>query len=245
MDYLLWHCQVAVENHGGILLSLLLAGLIGSVNHCAGMCGPFVVAQLGARGEDTDGSTLFQRLKGGVLLPYHLGRITTYVLLGIIGASFSQALIGTPVQRSIAVVMLSIAGLLFFANAVPRFKSMFSGFHLAGFGKIFGDFLGHLSRPFFAGQTIAHRYLLGFFLGFLPCGLVIAAVMAVAATGDPVAAAIGMIMFGVGTIPALLLVGVGAKSALKRWPQTMRQITTGIMAINGVGLMVLAGGMAF
>ena len=242
MDYLLWHCQIAVENHGGIMLSLLLAGLIGSANHCAGMCGPFVMAQLGAGNQ---GESTFQRLKGGLLIPYHLGRVTTYVLLGVVGASFSQAIVGTPVQRSIAVAMLGVAGLLFIANALPGFKRMFKQFSFFGFEKNVGVVVGRLSRPLLAGQSTLHRYLLGFFLGFLPCGLVIAAVMAVAATGSPVAATIGMIMFGLGTVPALVLVGFGAQGALNRWPQTMRKVTTGIMAINGAGLMVLAGGMAF
>ncbi|MFN8928129.1 MAG: sulfite exporter TauE/SafE family protein, partial [Rhodospirillales bacterium] len=33
----------------GLPLTLLLAGLVGGATHCAGMCGPFVLAQVGAR----------------------------------------------------------------------------------------------------------------------------------------------------------------------------------------------------
>ncbi|WP_262695699.1 sulfite exporter TauE/SafE family protein [Kordiimonas aquimaris] len=254
MEYLIWQCQVAIESNGGILLSLFLAGLLGSVNHCAGMCGPFVVAQLNEpqrhSGEQSGGSP-FKRLKGAALLPYHLGRLTTYVLLGIAGASLSQYIVGSPVQRGIAFTLLSVAGLLFLCSAVPSIKAMFTPFFTQhgnekgqlNIVRLLGEFIGKVARPFFMKKSAGHQYLLGTLLGFIPCALVIAAVMAVVATGSPLTAAIGMTMFGIGTIPALVMVGAGARTAMAYWPQGMRQISTGIMAINGVGLMVLAGGM--
>lgn len=245
MDYLIWHCQVAIENHGSILLSLFLAGLIGSPSHCVGMCGPFVMAQVGSDSRNASQKTIWQRVRGAALLPYHLGRITTYALLGIVGAVASQFLIGTPIQRSIAFLLLSVAGLIFVANAIPDLKRFLGYTKPTRLGSFFGKIIGRAARPFFAEATVLRRYVLGLLLGYLPCGLVIAAVMAVAATGDPAAAALGMAAFGVGTIPALFLVGNGTQFALSRWPAQMRQVAAGVMAINGVSLMVLAGGMVF
>lgn len=254
MEYLIWQCQVAIESNGGILLSLFLAGLLGSVNHCAGMCGPFVMAQLDGPKQGSNGRgdvSPLKRLRGIALLPYHSGRLTTYVLLGVISAGLSQYIVGSPVQRGIAFVLLSIAGLLFLCSAVPSVKAVFSPFFANGTNErgslsivaSFGEFIGKAARPFFMRKSARHQYLLGTLLGFIPCALVIAAVMAVAATGSPITAAIGMIMFGIGTIPALVMVGAGAHAAMSYWPRGMQQISTGIMAINGVGLMVLAGGM--
>ena len=37
------HCLVVVTDHGSIILAMFLAGLIGSLTHCAGMCGPLLV----------------------------------------------------------------------------------------------------------------------------------------------------------------------------------------------------------
>ncbi|MEX0300380.1 MAG: sulfite exporter TauE/SafE family protein [Kordiimonas sp.] len=241
MEHLLWHCQVAIESHGSILLSLFLAGLIGSPSHCVGMCGPFVMAQVA--NSDARPQTMFERVKGAALLPYHLGRITTYIALGVIGAVASQYLVGTPVQRGIAFVLLSLAGVLFVANAVPGIKRMLGFNKPTRISGYIGQVIGKLARPFFAGTSSTKRWLLGVVLGFLPCGLVMAAVMAVASTGDPVAAALAMAAFGLGTIPALFLIGNGTEFALKRWPAGMQQIATGMMAINGVSLIVLAGGM--
>ena len=41
------HCKEVAIGHGPLLLSMFLAGLIGSASHCAAMCGPFVLAQTG------------------------------------------------------------------------------------------------------------------------------------------------------------------------------------------------------
>ena len=242
MDYLLWHCQVAIENNGSILLSLFLAGLIGSPSHCIGMCGPFVMAQVGSTSSGHN-PTLFERVKGAALLPYHFGRISTYTLLGILGASLSQLLVGSPVQRGVAVALLTVAGLLFIVSALPELKSYLGLKGGSRVGVQVGKMVGAAARPFFAKPTAGHRYLLGTLLGFLPCGLVIAAVMAVSSTGEPVTAALGMAAFGLGTIPALFLIGTGTQFALKRWPEKVQGIAAGVMAINGVSLMMLAGGM--
>jgi uncharacterized protein len=42
-------CQAVAVEHGDLLASLFLAGLLGSGTHCVGMCGPFVLAQTVAR----------------------------------------------------------------------------------------------------------------------------------------------------------------------------------------------------
>ena len=62
----------SLRSNAPLVLALFMAGLVGSAGHCAGMCGPFVLAQVGAR-------TQLNRLAGSALLPYHLGRGTTYI----------------------------------------------------------------------------------------------------------------------------------------------------------------------
>ena len=82
------HCQAVAVEHGGLLASLFLAGLVGSATHCVGMCGPFVLAQTVARLEERPASDMreIHRLSGAALVPYHLGRATTYAGLGAIAA---------------------------------------------------------------------------------------------------------------------------------------------------------------
>jgi uncharacterized protein len=77
-------CRTPAVERGTLLTSLFVVGLLGSISHCVGMCGPFVLGQLVARLEATPVARLheFRRLTGAALAPYHLGRITTYGLLG-------------------------------------------------------------------------------------------------------------------------------------------------------------------
>lgn len=232
--------MAAIEGNGGILTSLFFAGLMGSIHHCTGMCGPFVVAQI-----KNPSATGFNRLRGAALMPYHFGRISTYMVLGAIGAGLSNLIVGTPVQRGIAVGLLTIAGLLFLASAVPKIKTMLMPANFNGLSVAIGKTISMAAKPFSGNNGTVQQYLLGVMLGFLPCTLVMAAVMAMAATGQPFTAMLGMLLFGLGTTPALFLVGTGAHAALRRWPVHMQKLTTGMMAINGAGLIILAGGMVF
>lgn len=244
MDYLLSHCQAVLADHGGLFLTLFLGGLMGSATHCVGMCGPFVVAQTTSL-ERAPG--LFARVRGLALMPYHLGRMTTYMILGVVAASLSGMVFSVPLQRGIAVVLLTVAGLLFLASAVPSLKRLagpgiLPGF-LHGYLARFGAALGRFAKPFFSAPTAWHRYALGITLGFLPCGLLAAALMAVAATADPISAAFGMAAFCVGTMPALFLAGAGGRYALDHLPVRFSTLARGVMVFNSLSLFIIAGGM--
>ncbi len=240
MDYLLSHCQAALADHGGLLLTLFLGGLMGSATHCVGMCGPFVVAQTASL-ERTP--SMLARVRGLALLPYHLGRMTTYMLLGVIAASLSGMVFSVPLQRGIAFVLLTVAGVLFLASAVPGLKRSVTPRLFPAAIARFGAALGHFAKPFFTAPTPWHRYGLGVTLGFLPCGLLAAALLAVAATANPVSAAFGMAAFCVGTMPALFLAGAGGRYALDHLPIRFSTLARGVMVFNSLSLFIIAGGM--
>jgi len=240
VDYLLSHCQAVLADHGGLLLTLFLGGLMGSATHCVGMCGPFVVAQTTSLERQP---TLFARVRGLALMPYHLGRMTTYMLLGIVAASLSGMVFSVPLQRGIAVVLLTVAGVLFLASAVPSLKRSMGPRIFKGSVARFGAALGRFAKPFFTAPTPWHRYALGVTLGFLPCGLLAAALLAVAATADPISAAFGMAAFCVGTMPALFLAGAGGRYALDHLPIRFSTLARGVMVFNSLSLFFIAGGM--
>ena len=95
MESGLAHCKVTVEESGGLLASLFLAGLVGSASHCVGMCGPFVLSQTVARLEAVPAADMreWRRLTGAALVPYHLGRATTYGLLGVAAAYVASGVV--------------------------------------------------------------------------------------------------------------------------------------------------------
>ena len=61
------HCSGVVAEQGGLLTSLLFTGLVGGVSHCIGMCGPFVLSQVGSRLERIPAARMreWHRLTGG------------------------------------------------------------------------------------------------------------------------------------------------------------------------------------
>ena len=67
-----------------------------------------------------------------------------------------------------------------------------------------------------------NRFLLGLALGFLPCGLVYAALLKAMHAAGPAAGAVTMAAFGIGTSVALFGVGYGA-AFCSRWTRGLRR----------------------
>jgi sulfite exporter TauE/SafE len=217
------HCQTAVRENAPLILALFMAGLVGSAGHCAGMCGPFVLAQVGARGP-------MQRLIGAALLPYHLGRGTTYIALGALLAAPIGLLSRLEQLRWIPAAMLVAAAALFLVQALRGWNVI---------GAPAPRFL-HLARGLFARPFGVRGYALGVVLGFLPCGLLYSALGAAAATADPIAAASGMLGFVLGTMPMLVAIGILGHGATTHWRDLARKAMPIIAAINAVVLLAMA-----
>ena len=96
-------------------------------------------------------------------------------------------------------------------------------------------------KPLFAKPWGWRGIGLGMVLGFLPCGLLYAAIGAAAATSDPLAAAMSMAVFTLGTFPMLWLVGYLGGWAQRRWNRLARPVLPAIALLNAIVL----GGMAW
>ena len=206
--------------------AMLLAGLAGSVVHCAGMCGPFVLGQAADRMARLPAGRMCEaaRLRSGLLLPYHAGRIATYAALGAAaGALGSLAL-----PAFLPAGLMALAGALFLMLALgrawPALRLMPGGGGVATLAGPAGR-LGGLP--------------LGLALGFLPCGMVYAALAAAAALG-PLLGAVGMVAFGLGTMPALIVVAVLGVAAGRRWNTALRAVAPWLLGVNGVLLLAMA-----
>ncbi len=178
----------------------LLVGLLGS-SHCIGMCGG-IVGALGlgieARLQSRPPSLLLYHLS------YNLGRIGSYVLIGLAAGALGGGLARFGISP--------VAGKLFAAAFMIAL-----GLYLAGWWRGLalleraGLQLWRLIRPFGARlmpvRRPAQALLLGALWGWLPCGLVYAAVAWSLTSGSALDGAILMLGFGLGTLPALLLAG--------------------------------------
>lgn len=104
-------------------------------------------------------------------------------------------------------------------------------------------------RP--AGRLIASprpgaKFALGIMMGFLPCGLIYAALMKAIGTASPVEGGLTMLAFALGTSVALVVVGLGSSAAtmkLARWGTTVSAITVLVMGLVLIGRGAFAGSM--
>lgn len=238
-------CHAAVQTHGGLFTSLFLAGLLGSMTHCVGMCGPFVVGQVVSRLEARPAAEMreFHRLTGAALAPYHLGRATTYAGLGAAAAALAGGLINVTGLKWLSAALLALAA-VFFAGyglqrlglALPWPRGPSPGSEEGALGRV----LGRVVRPLFARPTGWRGYGLGLALGFLPCGLLYGALAAAAASAGPLSGALGMLAFAAGTVPALVAVGLAGHVAGRTWQPLAVRLLPAVMLVNAAALGYLA-----
>lgn len=231
MDFFIAGCGEGFLVNKNIFLSLFMGGLFGSVNHCAGMCGPFVIAQ--TSNTHSCHTTVLKRVVGMSLIPYHLGRMVTYILLGIGTAFVMKPILSTALGQVMIVLLLLSAGILFLLHGFAV-NTHFSFPFADSIGKFFGYFSSKVS--------FWHKFALGVTLGFMPCGLVFAAILAVTSLSNPFDAMIGMICFTLGTVPVLLGIGFISNTFIQKYKNIYTQCIKAIMIFNGLVLIGLSLG---
>ncbi len=234
-------CRAAITDHGGLMASLFVAGLVGGGGHCIGMCGPFVLAQAVARLEAQPAGTMreFHRLTGAALLPYHLGRATTYAGLGAAAAFAAGGVRDVTGLKWISALLLILAALFFLGYAVRRLGVAIPWLGHGGEGW-WQRRIGPAVKPLF-GRPVGWRgYGLGLALGFLPCGLLYGALAAAAASGGAVAGGLAMLVFAAGTVPALVAVGLAGHVAGRGWQALAARVTPVLLMVNAAVLTYLA-----
>lgn len=126
---------------------------------------------------------------------YHMGRLITYSLIGVLFGLFGKGLFlaGFQQRLSILVGILMIFFILF-PSKYPQKINILKP--LYGFISTVKSRLGHHLKQ----RSLQSFLLIGFFNGFLPCGLVYIAVFGSLATGSPEQGGLYMFMFGAGTV---------------------------------------------
>ena len=243
MTWLMGLCSPGVALQGGLLFGLFLAGAAGSVMHCAPMCGAFVLGQVSDRMARLPAGALCerQRITSGFLLPYHMGRLTTYAALGAVVARSASLLGGAAWFGAVSGGLLVLAALLFLAQALRRvlpaaFAASFGLDRAPGFWM---RWIRQATRRI-PRHSVVGEYALGATLGFLPCGFLYAALAAAASSSQPAMGAAAMLAFGLGTTPSLIVVGIAGQAAGRRWSRAITAAAPALMALNAMLLLALA-----
>jgi sulfite exporter TauE/SafE len=218
---------------GSLIAALFLAGLAGSLVHCVGMCGPFVLGQVMADVERAPAPAYgeWRRLAGAALAPYHLGRLTTYTAFGALAGSVTALFASTSVFGWLSGSLLVVAACLMIVQAL--------GLAIGG-GSPLAGVLTRLAAPLASARSTVARYGLGVVLGFLPCGLLYGALAAAGGTGSPIDGALAMAAFAAGTVPALVATGWGGLLVRRRLRERGRWIATPLLIGNALLMLALA-----
>lgn len=225
---------LGLSGTAALAAALFLAGLAGSVTHCAGMCGPFVLGQVSA---GLGAMPTLSRLAAGGLLPYHLGRLVTYTALGAAAGLLSGIAVHAGGLKLVLPVMLAVGAGLLIAQALGQSASWLPRLGLpAGVTEA----VSRCAAPLLAEPRGLRGFALGLVLGFLPCGLLYSALAAAAASGSALGGAIGMAGFAAGTVPALVGVGLAGAFFGRRFAPALRLVAVPILLLNAMVLGALA-----
>ena len=168
--------------------------------------------------------------RSGVLL-WHLGRLTTYAVLGALAGAFGSVIPGprwVPAALSAALLLWFAASL---AGLTPGRTIPFPALARAG---------AWLARQ----DGLVWRYLFGLATGVLPCGLVYAALSMAVASAAPAAGAAAMAAFGLGTVPALAVLAEAVQGLARRgiWVRRALALLVLVAGLGSLGMRMARGG---
>jgi len=312
-----------------LVSSLASLGFFGGFTHCTGMCGPLVISQVSNNLSKTslDNYNFLTRLKNCALIPYHLGRITTYSLIALLSRVLVKSFDETRFYEIFSAILLiisagfflkifledndfflkkyhflknlilkilkiennsnqhftknnfiqnnfskdnfskdnfiqnsnknsrnianknsfnnsiKISNFIFIPNFLRNFlvnflKKSFDKFSKKFFLKFIHKNISQKFSKLFANPRGINGFFLGLILGFLPCGLIYGAVSITLNFSSPIYSAIGMIIFGVSTFPALFFTGYFGGFIFKF--KSLKFLGKFIIFLNIVMLLMLA-----
>lgn len=212
-----------------MLVLAFTLGLFGSL-HCVGMCGPIVLLiplQRQRKG--------FRYLQLGA---YFIGKTLTYALMGLLFGLVGEGVFIAEYQQEFSI----------FAGLLMILMGLFSLLHLRvkGLGnpllKGFSLLKNALGKQL-SKKTVTSSLSIGFLNGFLPCGLVYTALFGALAMGNWWGSMTYMTVFGVGTIPLMLLLillgdflPLALRRRLNQWLPLVVILVGILFILRGLGL---------
>ena len=207
-----------------MLWSAFLLGLVSSL-HCFGMCGPLQAAALGA---------FHKNVSAGYIALYHTTRILTYGILGLLAGVIGKGVGLQSWQQETSI----LSGLLLLFG--------FAAFYILRLDKrllkILYPFISRLRNGLQKNRSAQTIYFSGSGLinGLLPCGMVYLAIFPAMSTANLGSSFFYMLLFGIGTLPLLILSNVGALKLLQSRGKLIQQIIPAMVVITAL-LLILRG----
>ncbi len=213
------------------LLAAFSVGFLGSL-HCVGMCGGISAALGQSMG---NAHTLAQRITYQSL--FSGGRIGSYMVAGLLAASLGEGFRHL-YEGQAQLILRSIAGAMMIALGLYLSQLWRGLAKLEQLGGLLWKHIAPLTRRLLPVKHPAQALALGALWGWLPCGLVYSALSWSVTAPSPVMGALTMGYFGLGTLPAMLGVGLFSSAAQDllrapalRWVGSALLITFGVWTL--------------
>jgi uncharacterized protein len=182
------------------LFAAFMLSLLGGL-HCAGMCGGFIGALQINRPREVPAA----HLAAG----YHLGRITSYTAAGALAGAIGGTLYAAEVLP-VQIVLLVIGSVMLVAIGVAMFGANRWLKRIEPLGVGVWRIVAPWARRVYPPRSGAQAVVAGLAWGWIPCGMVYAALPLALVAGGAFNGALVMLAFGVGTLPNLALVDLVA-----------------------------------
>jgi len=210
------------------------ASLFGSA-HCVGMCGPYVAmctAQFMPRCATPAARFILRVL-------FNIGRIATYGLIGLIVGAFGQIAQAIAARLGVTGIVAIAAGLAAVAFGLSMIGWFRDPVRIVA-GTPLSHWLGACRVRLNRAPAAAAPLLLGALQGWLPCALVYAAASRAGVSGSAGMGALTMVVFGLGTVPAIFVLTVVPQTILRR---VKAQRLAGVL-LTVLGMLLVLRGLA-
>jgi sulfite exporter TauE/SafE len=211
------------------ILAAFFIGFFGSL-HCIGMCGPIAIAL------PVPNSSNISFVTGRML--YNLGRVVSYSLLGAVFGLLGGriALAGAQQFVSIALGVIIIVAVLL----PQKHKNFFIQHSITQ--KVVQPIKSNIG-VLFKKDNFSAMFLIGILNGFLPCGFVYIGLAGAIASGDAISGIAVMILFGLGTVPAMFaasvfgkFINLGIRTKLRKATPYLAIVLAVIFIMRGMNL---------
>lgn len=200
----------------------LTMGLLSSF-HCIGMCGPIALALPVHTGSK------FRQFAGVGI--YNGGRALTYAALGLAFGTVGSSLVWMGYLRYLSI----FTGVLMLIYVF--WPSRMNGYlHTPAFWERSVHYIKKRMSEMLRSRKMHGWLMLGILNGLLPCGLVYLALISSVATGSTVGGGIYMLLFGVGTLPAMMAVGFFRQCFTPALRTRMHKLTPVVLSVAGIWL---------
>lgn len=214
--------------------AIFVIGLVASVSSCMGAAGGLLVGMVATARKAQASAQQGHTLQATIL--FNLGRVLSYTTFGAVIGALGSVFTLSPTLNGIAVL---VAGMILLLLGLRLLRFL-------GWLRLFQPRMPAFMRQRMERTGGTSSGLASFLLGagsfFLPCGFTQALQLYVLSKGSPTVGALTMLVFALGTLPALL--SFGALSSLVKGAvlRTFVQVS-GVMVLF-IGLMTVSSGFA-